>query len=188
MDKDSSRPLKSMSLYDAIKKQKELQQQQKQQQQQQQQQQQSSNDNENIFFLSKNKKNISMNSSNNNHNVSKMYYNADFKLGEDLHSNIRQEEEWKNTNIDARKHVSHREQAALRSKEFQEAINQYHMMKYFIKELTYTNDDNDNVTFFRLLNLETIRIIIDYAFPGQGILLNSELMIYESINDKENTD
>jgi hypothetical protein len=170
-------PLKSISLYDAIKRQKEI----------QHQQLKSIDDNENVLLKTK-RNTLLNNNNNNNHNVSKMYYNPDFSIGEDLHSNIKQEEEWKNTNIDGRQHVSHREQAKLRSKEFEEAINQYHIIKYFIKELTYNdNDDDDNeITYFTLLNLETIRIIIDYAFPGQGILLNSELMAYESNHDKEN--
>jgi len=119
--------------------------------------------------------------------VSSMYYNADFSLGEDIHSNQQQEEQWKNAVQDGRKHISHREQAKLRAGEFQEAINQYHIIQFFIKELTYnSNDDKKTTTYFTLLNLETIRIIIDYALPGQGVLLTSELMKFEPTNDKEN--
>ena len=87
-------PLKSISLYDAIKRQKEL--------------QKNVNNNDNVFITSKSKRNVSVNTTSNNHNVSKMYYDANFQLGEDLHSNTKQEEEWKNTNIDGRKHISHR--------------------------------------------------------------------------------
>ena len=162
---------KAMSLKDAMKAYKER-----------------NDDNKDIssISISSKPKKQSNNNSNNNSSVSTMYYSPTFSLGEDVHSNVLQEEEWKNAVKDGRQHVSHREQAKLRAKEFKQAISQYDIIQFFIKELTYHNNDDNQSTYFTLLNLETIRIIIDYAYPGQGVLLTSDLMIYESIRDKEN--
>lgn len=128
---------------------------------------------------------ISISSKPKNNNVSTMYYDPKFSLGEDLHSNKVQEEQWKEAVQDGRVHISHREQTKLRSSEFEEAINQYDIIQFFIKELTYKIND-DKSTLFTRLNIETTRIIIDYAYPGQGVLLTSDLMMYEQIHDKEN--
>ena len=126
----------------------------------------------------------SASSINHTHNVSNMYYDADFKLGEDAHSNEQQESKWSGR-YDGRQHLSHREQAKLRAGEFKEAIMQYHIIQFFLKEITYdiNNVDEKKSTYFTLLNFETIRIIVDYAYPGQGVLLTSQLMLYEPIHD-----
>lgn len=93
---------------------------------------------------------------------------SSFALGEDVRdeSRLMQDEIWKGAISDGRAHVSDREYASLHKEEFIEAIKDWEIINLLL-------DANMSKKFNVLtkLHIESLKHIIDFAFPGQGPLV-----------------
>ncbi len=94
---------------------------------------------------------------------------VDFELGEDVRGEVRlaQDREWAGAVADGRAHVSHREFSILYRKEFMQATVHFHIVEALVDAISNLN----NMSSIRKVSPEILRIIIDYAFPGQGLLV-----------------
>jgi len=91
---------------------------------------------------------------------------VDFELGENV-ANEALDEQWKDAIIDGRKHVSNRELALSHAHEFIQGIEYFRILECLADSI------NRNIRPLCMLagNDYVFRIIIDYAFPGQGPLV-----------------
>lgn len=92
------------------------------------------------------------------------------ELGEDVRSEARLEQDkaWAHAVADGRAHVSDREAKIQQKSSFRSAIQQY----YLVIEITRAHLSQKSCPLSRL-STECIRSIIDFALPGQGILVSS---------------
>jgi len=94
---------------------------------------------------------------------------VDFELGEDVReeTRLRQDEEWKNAIADGRAHVSNREMAMLNAPQLCLAISDYKLIDELVTAL------QSNISVLRCISAETLRHIVEYAFPGHGSLVTA---------------
>lgn len=96
-------------------------------------------------------------------------FTVDFELGEDVRdeSRLKQDANWAKAISDGRTHISHREFSVKHSQEFQKAILDY----YTVEELVNSIMNSRNISLFRCITPEVLRLIVDFAFAGQGLLV-----------------
>lgn len=94
---------------------------------------------------------------------------ADFELGQDVRDEVRlrQDREWAGAVADGRAHVSHREMAMLNAPQLSLAIADYELINDMVSAL----ESKDSI--LRLISHETLRHIVEYAFPHHGPLVTS---------------
>ena len=100
---------------------------------------------------------------------------VDFELGEDVRTETRliQDQKWKAAISDGRAHVSWREYNHLHASEFEGAISDFWIVKALV--MAYLSKKN----VLSKLNPEVLKHIIDYAMPGQGVLVFHSIAEYE---------
>jgi hypothetical protein len=100
-----------------------------------------------------------------------------FTLGEDIRTETRllQDETWKTAVADGRSHVSNREYSSLHSSEFICAIEDFKTVSFLLA--AYSSRHN----ILRKLNIELLKLIVEYALPGQSPLVMAEAAI---LNEK----
>jgi len=97
---------------------------------------------------------------------------VEFELGEDVRdeSRLRQDREWAGAVADGRGHVSHREMAMLNAPQLCLAISDY----LLIEELVTALDSKTSI--LNKITPETLRLIIEYAFPGHETLVTTSVI------------
>lgn len=97
---------------------------------------------------------------------------AGFELGEDVRdeTRLRQDREWSGAVADGRGHVSHREMAMLNAPQLCLAISDY----LLIDELVSALDSKESI--LNKITPETLRLIVEYAFPGHETLVTSSVI------------
>ena len=100
---------------------------------------------------------------------------VDFELGEDVRteSRLQQDQQWKSAIADGRAHVSWREYNHLHASEFEGAIADFWTVKCLV--MAYLSKKN----ILSKLNPEVLKHIIDFAMPGQGVLVFHSIAEYE---------
>ena len=101
---------------------------------------------------------------------------VDFELGEDVRteSRIEQDQQWQSAVADGRAHVSWREYNHLHASEFEGAIADF----WTVKSLVMAYLSKKNILLSKL-NPEVLKHIIDFAMPGQGVLVFHTIAEYE---------
>jgi hypothetical protein len=97
---------------------------------------------------------------------------VEFELGEDARDErrLRQDQEWAGAVADGRGHLSHREMAMLNAPQLSLAISDYELIEELVSALQC------KVSIFRKISPETLRLIIEYAFPGHETLVTSSVI------------
>lgn len=97
---------------------------------------------------------------------------TEFELGEDVRdeSRLRQDRDWAGAVADGRGHVSHREMAMLNAPQLNLAISDY----LLIDELVSALDNKRSI--LNKITPETLRLVVEYAFPGHETLVTSSVI------------
>jgi hypothetical protein len=97
---------------------------------------------------------------------------VDFELGTDVRDESRQQQdaEWAGAVADGRAHVSHREMAMLNAPQLCLAISDYLLVDELVTALS------NRRSVLQKISSETLRHIVEYAFPGHGSLVTSSVI------------
>jgi hypothetical protein len=95
-----------------------------------------------------------------------------FELGEDRRGErrLRQDQEWAAAVADGRAHVSHREMAMLNAPQLSLAISDYELIEELVSALY------DQRSVLSKITPESLRLIVEYAFPGHGTLVTTSVI------------
>ena len=96
---------------------------------------------------------------------------VDFELGENV-PNLDLDLKWSQANIDGRRHISDREALRSHAPQFMNGIYYFRIIEWMIDEMI---NPNTKGSYLYRLNENCLRLIVDYAFPGQGQLVTDSI-------------
>ena len=94
-----------------------------------------------------------------------------FELGENV-PNLNLDEKWSQTNIDGRKHISDREALLSHACQFKVGIEYFRQIEWMTNEMI---NSCTKKSYLCRLNENCLRLIIDFAFPGQGQIVTDSI-------------
>ena len=94
-----------------------------------------------------------------------------FELGENV-PNLNLDDKWSQANIDGRKHISAREALLSHAKQFKTGIEYFRIIEWMVDEMINSCAEK---SYLCRLNENCLRMIIDFAFPGQGQLVTESI-------------